>query len=148
MPAVCTRCGFRPLDRDDLVAEVASIPARWRPALADASADRREGAARLRDELHVVANRIRRLRAVPGTSLLAAVSVEPTTALSRTSNTAHLLAMVAVSSERLADLLARLEPEEWELRGRVGAREVTVTELVLMPLHRSHARLTTGATCP
>src|SRR5690606_16898405 len=99
MPAVCTRCGFRPLDRDDLVAEVASIPARWRPALADASADRREGAARLRDELHVVANRIRRLRAVPGTSLLAAVSVDPTTALSRTSNTAHLLAMVAVSSE-------------------------------------------------
>ena len=56
--------------------------------------------------------------------------------------------MLSVSAERLADLLSRLEPEEWDVRGRVGTREVTVAELVLMPLHRSHARLTHGAACP
>jgi hypothetical protein len=116
--------------------------------LTAASVAELESAARLRDELHVVANRIRRLRAMPGSSILANVSVDATTALSRTSNVAHLLAMLSVSAERLADLLSRLEPEEWDVRGRVGSREVTVAELVLMPLHRSHARLTHGAACP
>jgi hypothetical protein len=107
-----------------------------------------ESAARLRDELHVVANRIRRLRAMPGSSTLPNVSVDATTALSRTSNVDQLLAMLSVSAARLADLVSRLELEEWDVRGRVGTREVTVAELVLMPLHRSHARFTHGAACP
>ena len=144
----CMRCGFQLPDHATLAAEIAAIPQRWRPVLIAASADELEGAARLRDELHVVANRIRRLRAAPGSSILANVSVDAATALSRTPNVAHLLAMLSVSAERLADLLLRLEPEEWDVRGRVGTREVTVAELVLMPLHRSHARLTQGAACP
>ena len=139
---ICIRCGFRAPDRADLPGEIAAIPARWRAVLSTASPAQLEAGARLRDELHAVANRIGRLRAAPGSAVRATLSIDAPTALSRTLNSEHLLAMFSSSAQRLADLTLSLDATEWNLRTRAGAGCISVAELALMPLHHSHARLT------
>ena len=143
----CNRCGFRTPDRTDIPCEIAAIASKWRPVLPTAPPSQLEGAARLRDELHVVANRISRLRAAPGSPVLATLSIDAPTALRRTASVEHLLVMLDISAQRLADLAASLDAAEWDLRGRIGASDVSVAELALMPLHRSHARLTMEDAC-
>ena len=142
----CSGCGFRAPENAAIPGEIATIPARWKPVLIPAAAPHLVGAARLRDELHVVANRVSRLRVAPGSDVLVTVSTDAQ-ALDRIANGEHVLALLSVSAKRLANLTASLEPGEWSIRGRVGAGDISIAELALMPLHRSHARLIREATC-
>jgi hypothetical protein len=59
----------------------------------------------------------------------------------------HRLGLLDVSARRLADVLAGLHPEDWSLVGEIGARRLSVHQLAILPLHRSHARLERELTC-
>ncbi len=146
-PGECPSCGFRSPPRHALASAVEAVPDRWAAVLgADPADELLDAAARVRDELHVIANRIGRVLAAPGAAVVAAVaSIEAPAAGPRSPD--HLVVLQRLAARRLADLLASLGAADWELCGRVGARSVTVAELAVVPLHRSHARLATGATC-
>ncbi len=101
----------------------------------------------LRDELHLVANRIERIRAVPGTAIVAALPSVMPTARHRIASGPHLLTLLQLAVDRLTEITSDLEPSEWLARGQLGSLEVSIEQLAVLPLHRSYARLTQQRLC-
>jgi len=144
----CPRCGFQAPATDATATAILAIPDVWASLLHSGAAENTLlEAARLRDELHVVANRISRVLAVPGSAVLAAVRIDAPTAWKRPTSGDQLVALLRFAAERLAAVLTPLSPAEWRLTGRAGSRSLAVRDLALIPLHRSHARLTNGRSC-
>ena len=144
----CPRCGFEPPATPDIASAILAIPDEWASLLShDTTETMLAEAARLRDELHVVANRISRVLAVPGAAVLATVRIDSPTAWTRTIGPDQLIALLKMAAERLAELVRSLRPADWHLTGRAGRKSLSIRDLALLPLHRSHARLTRGRTC-
>jgi hypothetical protein len=99
-----------------------------------------EEVARLRDEMHAVANRVARLLAAPG-STLAAMDIGRPSALAGPSSADLLVALLAMAAERLADIAEALDDRRWRLVGRLGPEPTTVGQLIALPLHRAHRLL-------
>jgi hypothetical protein len=87
-----------------------------------------------------VTNRVERVLDAPGTSL-ASVDVHSPTALATPISGDVLVRLLHLCADRLADLVGPLSTEAWETRGHVDDGEVTVQELVQVPLHHSHRDL-------
>lgn len=138
----CDQCGFRPPARGELPREIRTLPSRWAAALRSNGSDALKDAARLRDELHAVANRVARLLVSPG-STLSPVRIDVPTELARPPSTDLLIELLRIEADRLADLTESIGAE-WGWIGRVGVGPVTVTALAAVPLHTSHRMLTTG----
>lgn len=115
------------------------LPTMWSDALQGAPL-LIEPAARLRDELHAVANRVERLLAAPG-SALSSVTIHVPTALDWAASRNVLVDLLRAAAHRLADVLGTMGPEDWVTSGTVGGGVVTVGQLVLVPLHHSHRDL-------
>jgi hypothetical protein len=148
-PQTCLRCGFEAPAASDVVAEILRIPDRWAPGLrSSATPQLLIGAARTRDELHVVANRIARVLAMPGSATLAEMPLDTPTASARLTNADHLITVLRLAAERLARVVSSLRQEDWSLTGQAGRTSISVRDLALIPLHRSHGRLTRGQMCP
>jgi|GEM_PF-3592200 len=144
----CARCGFRVPAVHNVPSAILAIADQWAPVL------RRGGtenalieAARLRDEVHVVANRVSRVLADPGSAILAGVRIDTPTAWTRSTNGDQLMVLLRLAVERLAALVAPLGATDWGLTGRAGQASLSIRDLTLVPLHRSHGRLTRGQTC-
>jgi hypothetical protein len=120
----------------------------WHKALAaEPSPERLEAAARVRDELHAVTNRVSRILVSPGSPALAAVVVDAPTSLAGSTNSRQVVVRILLAARRAAELTRALHDTEWDLVGQVGTATVRVEELLTMPLHRSHGRLAQGSTC-
>jgi hypothetical protein len=133
----CNECGFRPPDRVAAASALRSLGAEWASALEAADPAVGPQAARVRDELHAVANRVARLLDTPGAEL-PPVRVQPAGARSRSVPGELRGALLHVEAERLAEVVEGLSPEEWRVSGRIGGSPVTIAELVAAPLHSSH----------
>ena len=138
-PSACADCGFTPPAPGDTADALRELPGGWRDALRRDSSFV-EPAARLRDEIHAVTNRVDRIMAAPG-SHLARVIVHTPTALATPTSEDLLIRLLHLSADRLADLIESLPPGAWEIGGRVAGGPVTVRELVQVPLHHSHRDL-------
>jgi hypothetical protein len=101
----------------------------------------------LGDELHLTAVRIRRICSRPEPEPAGADGHLGLGRARRRGALDHRLAILGQAAEELADLVADLHPSEWSLVGRVGARHLSVADLVLLPLHRSHSRLERERRC-
>ena len=124
---------------------ILAIPDQWARVLhSTATQSMLIDTARLRDELHVVANRITRVLAAPGSAIVPAVRIETPTAWTRPTNADQLITLMRFAADRLAGVLDSLRPEDWNLTGRAGRTSMSVCDLALIPLHRSHRRLTSG----
>lgn len=144
----CSRCGFAAPAMDDVATALATIPDQWADLLdADATRTMIHEAARLRDELHVVANRISRVLADPGSAVLASARIDSPTSWARSTDPGQVLALMRLAADRLAAVLGSLDPPDWQLTGRAGRLSLSILELAVIPLHHSHARLTRGRTC-
>ncbi len=143
----CGRCGFQRPRHTDIAAAIALLPAEWRRPLEERRPGAFADAARLRDELHVVTNRIERIRAVPGAPIVAPLPTVMPTPRHRITSSEHLVTLLQLAAERLVETLTRLDADEWQLHGRLGSEDVTIEQLAVMPLHRSHARLKGAPKC-
>jgi hypothetical protein len=137
--AACDECGFVPPLLRDTGEALRAVPEQWRDALRK-SPLLIPSAARLRDELHAIANRVARLL-IEQDARLSSVTIPPPDALAASASTNILVALLRMAAVRLADLVDALRPEQWGIAGRVGDRTVTVAELVRVPLHHSHRDL-------
>jgi hypothetical protein len=146
--ATCPSCAFARPAPDALAGAVAAVPGAWSDRLGHAprTADL-DAAAQVRDDLHVVANRVERLLTAPGAMVLPDVVIDAPTARSRAVSGPHLRTLLDLAAFRLATLVRSLEPADWLLRGRMGTRRVGAGDLVAAALHRSHARLAKGEPC-
>jgi hypothetical protein len=88
-----------------------------------------ERVARLRDELHVTANRVARF-AVAEHPVVDPVRITAPTAASSALGAEQLTVQLEVTAGRLIDLLGRLSPGDWSRTCRTGGRLVTLGELV------------------
>jgi hypothetical protein len=111
-----------------------ALPEACRAALRSGDDTVVQEVARLRDELHAVANRVARLLAAPG-STLAALDLGAPTALAGPSSPGHLVAIVTMAAERLADMADRLGEGDRRVTGQLGQQTVTVGQLIALPLH-------------
>jgi hypothetical protein len=93
-------------------------------------------AARARDELHAVANRIARILVAPGSSL-AAVHIETPTALAQPTSIDLVVELLRMEADRLAAITDSID-EQWDWVGYVGSQAVTVRQLADVPLHTAH----------
>ena len=147
-PGVCASCGFRTPTRDQIITALESLPHVWETALAaEPSPERLDGAARVRDELHAVTNRVSRILVSPGSPVLATVVVDAPSSLAGSASPRQVVVRVLMAAQRAADLARTLDDTDWDLVGRLGAATIRVDELLAMPLHRSHRRLAKGSTC-
>jgi hypothetical protein len=135
----CDRCGFTAPARRDLPAEIAAIPWRWRELPARSTSQRYRALTLLASELQLAADRISWICARPGVPDLVG-STEADGPEVRGA-VARRLAALDVLAEHLALVLAGLDAREWSLVGEVGGRHLSVAELALLPLHRSHSRI-------
>jgi hypothetical protein len=135
----CDACGFTPLARGDIADALRKLPVAWQEALRS-DPTFVEPAARLRDELHAVTNRVERVLDEPDTSL-ASVTIHAPTALATPTSRDVLVSLLHLSANRLADLVESLSTDAWEMRGHVDEGTVTVRELAQVPLHHSHRDL-------
>ena len=88
-----------------------------------------ERVARLRDELHVTANRVARFGVVAHPRV-DPVRIKAPLAASAVLAPARLLHQLELSVIRLGNLLNGLTPDQWEQRGRVGEAWVSLGDLV------------------
>jgi hypothetical protein len=136
----CPTCGFVPPTRREIPGALRALFTEWQRAIDCGDPALIEGAARLRDELHAIANRVARVLTAPGASV-SRVRIHAPTALAGASDRGLVLVLLGSSADRLADITDTMDPDQWELFGCVGSSFVTIAELVLMPLHASHRRL-------
>jgi hypothetical protein len=142
------RCGFRAPASRDVAAEILAIPGRWARVLRKGATDEvLLEAARLGDELHVVASRVWRVLAAAGSAIVPAVRIDAPTTWTRPTNADQLVASLRLAAERLAAVMSQSTTRDWSPTGRAGRGSLRVNDLALIPLHRSHARLTQGRTC-
>lgn len=145
--AACMSCGFEPPTRARAATELRSLSAVWVSALQTSDSVVHERAAKLRDELHAIANRVGRLLETPG-ALLPPVRIQAPTAVSGAIPPELRGALIRVAVDRLAELVDRLRRADWRVSGRLGDTSVTIGELVAEPLHSSHRHLAClAATC-
>jgi len=137
--ASCAECGFRHLISRELPAAIRALPSTWAAALRSGGLGMIEEAARSRDELHAVANRVARILVAPG-STLSPVSVETPTEMARPPAVDLLVELLRMEADRLAAITDPIRAE-WEWVGRVGRGIVTVRQLVEVPLHSTHRLL-------
>lgn len=90
---------------------------------------RAERVARLRDEMHVTANRVARFD-VEEFPLVDPVQIERPAASSAALAPAQVLVRLELAAGRLGALLDRLPAGAWSRGCRMGARQVTLGELV------------------
>lgn len=135
----CDRCGFVPPIRADLPTEIRALPSLWAAALRSGRSATIEDAARLRDELHAVANRVARLLVASG-STVAPVRIGVPTEVARPPSIDLLVELIRIEADRLAEI-SESAGAEWGWIGRVGIGPVAVTELAAVPLHSSHRML-------
>src|SRR5690606_5017484 len=121
---------------------IRALPSRWAAALGAGRCETVEDAARQRDELHAVANRVARLLVAPG-STVSPVRIDVPTESARPPSTDLLVELLRIEADRLADLAGSIGAE-WGWIGRVGIGPVTASELAAVPLHTSHQLLTRG----
>jgi hypothetical protein len=136
----CDQCGFLPPARRELPSAIGALPSRWVAALRSDPSGTFEDAARVRDELHAVANRVGRLLVAPG-STLSPVHIDVPTELARPPSIDLLTELLRIEADRLADLAESIGAE-WGWIGRVGAGPVSVAALAAVPLHTTHQMLT------
>lgn len=135
----CDQCGFVPPIRADLPTEIRALPSLWAAALRSGRSATIEDAARLRDELHAVANRVARLLVASG-STVSPVRIGTPTELARPPSIDLLVELIRIEANRLAEI-SESAGAEWGWIGRVGVGPVAVTELAAVPLHSSHRML-------
>jgi hypothetical protein len=136
----CSQCGFQAVAPAGTSSALRALPQACRDALRRGDHAVVEEVARLRDELHAVANRVARLLVAPG-STLAAMDIGSPTALAGPSNPELLVAILTMAAGRLADITDRLGEADWRLVGQLGPETVTVGQLVEVPLHSAHRLL-------
>jgi hypothetical protein len=145
-PPSCARCGFRSPAASAIPSAITAVANEWEVALHNGTDPAlRDAAARLRDEVHVVTNRVVRL---VGTSTGVELPPIPgSLGPSRTDDPGQLTALLRIAAVSLAAVLGSLAAQDWERRGRMGHRWVSVLDLALLPLHHSHARLAGVSVC-
>lgn len=127
----------RPMNPAETSSALRALPRACRDALRTGDDALMEEVARLRDELHAVANRVARLLAAPG-SALASMDIGSPTALAGPSSPGLLVAVLTMTAERLASMADRLGEEDWRVIGHLGTQTVTIGQLVALPLHSAH----------
>ncbi|MGQ0618053.1 MAG: hypothetical protein ACT4PW_13865 [Acidimicrobiia bacterium] len=136
----CEHCGFTGPEWDDTADSLRALAPNWRDAI-----ERRQqligSAARLRDVVHAVTNRVDRLLAAPG-SHLSSVTIDAPTALVAAASPDLLIELLDMAAERLARLIESLGPDDRDIEGCVDTSTVTIADLVRVPLHHSHRDLT------
>lgn len=130
-------CGSRPMAPAELRSALRALPAACHRALRGGDQALVEEVARLRDELHAVANRVTRLLAAPD-ARLATMDIGRPTALAGRASPELVLARLAMAAERLADIADRLGEQQWRTTGQLGSDAVTIGQLVALPLQRAH----------
>jgi hypothetical protein len=135
----CRNCGFTPPPRDDTARALRRLPSTWRAAMS-ARPEALARAAYLRDEIHAVTNRVARLLVAPQ-ARLQRVRINVPTAIASASSGPVVLHRLRLSVERLARLVESMRTDDWKVNGYVEDRDITVAELVLVPLHHSHRDL-------
>lgn len=133
----CASCHFEPPARAHAAEELRSLAAVWANALHTTNAAAHVSAARLRDELHAVANRIARLAETPGAPI-SPISGQARRPEALVTQPGVGAARIELAVDRLADLVEALSPEQWEAKGTFGRSSITIGELVARPLHTSH----------
>jgi hypothetical protein len=132
---------------EEMSAALHALPMACQRALRRGDQVLVEEAARLRDELHAVANRVTRLLDVPG-ARLAEMDIGVPTPLAGPSSPQLVLALLTMAAERLADIADHLGEEEWRATGQLGSEIVTIGQLVEVPLHRAHRILSAPSGSP
>ena len=132
----CGRCGFQSPARCRLPDAIRAITPTWAVTLRSGGPALVPAAARARDELHAVTNRIARILTAPG-STLSPVHVERPTALTQYASIDLIIELLRQEADRLASITASLD-EEWGWVGSVGSQQVTVRQLADVPLHSAH----------
>ena len=97
------------------------------PGVSSAPAARR--VARLRNELHVTANRVARF-GFDAHPTVDVVRIPPTTAAEALLAPSVVLYRLGLAVDRLARLIGRLPADDWERVGLVGDRQVTLGAIV------------------
>ena len=150
----CRRCGFRSPPRSEVAAALAGLPRRWQAHLEQLGPPEQQhvhvGIARARNELHAVANRMSRILEAPtnvGPAVVTEVDTEAPIVVAATTDPDQLLARLRLAAERASEFVGALDAGDWRRRARVGERSVTIEELAILPLHRSHARFGSRRPC-
>lgn len=138
----CDGCGFQPPTPSELPAAIRALPSTWAQALRSGGPGIIEEAARSRDELHAVANRVARILVAPG-STLSPVSIATPTEMRRPPTIDLLVELLRMEADRLSGITGSIGAE-WGWFGRIGRRNVTVRELTVVPLHTAHRLLISG----
>lgn len=137
----CDLCGFCPPSTTELPAAIRALSSTWTAALHSGGPGIIEEAARSRDELHAVANRVARVLVAPG-STLSPVRIETPTEMGRPPTVDLLVELLRLEADRLSGITDSIGAE-WGWFGRIGRSNVTVRELAEVPLHTAH-RLISG----
>ena len=144
--AMCPACGWGPTTAAAAPDAIRRLVILARAALGgaeDVTIDRErraldqascfERVARLRDELHVTANRVARFE-IDGAPTLSPVRIAASTAASATLAPGILVAHLDLSAARLIALV-QARPDAWDKVGRMGDTAVTAGDLVNAVVH-------------
>ena len=132
----CPACGWAPLTFSDAPDAVRRLLALASHLLVEgASTAHWARVARLRDELHVTANRVERFN-VDEHPIIDSVGIAVPAAAGVVLEPEQLLFQLDLAVGRLAALLEPLSEDDWRRRGRSGSAFVTLGELLETVLHQ------------